>query len=593
MGTLLEIRDLERGYRRGIKIVPVYKDFNLEIPDSCRSVCLMGPDGAGKSTLLKLIAGVLRPHRGTVRLGGMTPDSTDFSFTKTIGYMSQQLGLYGELSVMDNLRIFSGLRGLEQKGADEKLSGILDRVGLLKFRDYAADSLSGGMKQKLGLACAIAANPKYIILDEPTVGVDPVSRKELWSVIGGYMKESGAVCLFSSAYLEEASAADMAVMLDNGRIVLKGAAGELCKSAQGRTFRISVGPGLPYSATARRLMFCSRRFDENSPILDLCPRLGCIDVIAREGATVEELDAFAENSVPGAAGQLEVRPRQPQLEDVYILHTLDFSLMMPKPDVRGLKSSHKDDPVVIDVKGISKKFGRFTAVRHSNFQVRRGEIFGLLGPNGAGKTTTFRMICALLTPTDGEVTVNGFNLRTAKSELRQTIGYVSQKFSLYRRLNSVQNLEYFGLSYGLSGKRLHDRIEELLDEFSLRGNEKEPSMDLPFGLQRQLSMACALIHRPKILFLDEATSGADPMARRNFWNRICALSCEGTSVIVTTHFMDEAEYCDRFLIQDRGKILVLGSPEEICTREGRRLSIEEAFVDLVAQFRAGGDDRDV
>ena len=287
---------------------------------------------------------------------------------------------------------------------------------------------------------------------------------------------------------------------------------------------------------------------------------------------------------PDYIAKIKVSKRPSILEDVYINATWNPHLKMPNLD-EAQRANFKREEVVIDVHEIKKVFGNFTAVEHSNFQVHRGEIFGLLGPNGAGKTTTFRMICALLPPTEGEVLVNGFDLRYAKASARATIGYVSQKFSLYRTLSCVQNLEYFGRSYGLFGKKLQARIEELLEEFSLQKFAHTRSEALPFGVQRQLSMACALIHKPKILFLDEATSGADPLARRNFWNRVNALCVEGTSIIVTTHFMEEAEYCDRFLIQDHGKILVLGEPSKICVKDGKRISVEEAFVDKVHEFR--------
>ena len=334
-----------------------------------------------------------------------------------------------------------------------------------------------------------------------------------------------------------------------------------------------------------------------------------IDIVTKDKNSKKTVYDFLKDNL---GIEVTVEKRKPILEDAYIYQSYLNRLQKESDDTScssttadTYKSSEKSttqknksfctplkvtpydtgEPVVM-VDKIKKKFGNFTAVHQSSFKVHKGEIFGLLGPNGAGKTTTFRMICALLKPTSGNVTVNGFDLKHAKDDARATIGYVSQKFSLYRKLNVYQNLEYFGLSYGLEVKPLKTRIEELLDEFSLRKYKDVQSEDLPFGLQRQLSMACALIHKPKILFLDEATSGADPVARRVFWDRVSALASSGTCVIVTTHFMEESEYCDNFLIQDQGKILVLGAPDKICIKDGHRISIEQAFVELVHKFRA-------
>ena len=287
---------------------------------------------------------------------------------------------------------------------------------------------------------------------------------------------------------------------------------------------------------------------------------------------------------------VELKERLPILEDIYINEALkDFHGAVNSTTQEQTINNYDKDKKVVVVNEIQKKFGNFTAVRKSSFNVHKGEIFGLLGPNGAGKTTTFRMICALLEPTKGDVKVNGLNLSKAKEDARGTIGYVSQKFSLYRKLSVYQNLEYFGLSYGLEPKQLKARIKELLEDFSLQEWKKVQSENLPFGIQRQLSMACALIHKPKILFIDEATSGADPLARRNFWYLISNLSNSGTCIIVTTHFMEEAEYCDNFLIQDQGQILVIGDPNRICIKDGKRISIQQKFVELIEEFRKKED----
>ena len=610
---LLNIVNLKKFYLREDRSKNVvFENFDLRIGASPRLISLTGPDGAGKSTLLKLICGIIAPDCGEIKFAGFTPSGENKEFVRANGYMSQSLGLYEELSVWQNLNIFAGLKGLDLKDGEEYLRGLLRRVGLLSFKDYAVDSLSGGMKQKLGVACAIAARPRLLVLDEPTVGVDPLSRSELWAIVREYLDQSGAKCIFSTAYFDEAADADLTLILLGGKIIAQERAAKITAALREHTFRID---GEDYQSLARRLMFKTQRFLKNSPLIDICPRDGSVDLLSDEPISLRDLQEFLNASLSDSdedggsenfkisnesmkfnegakfnengSAKFKLSPREASLEDAYIfLNKAEIGAANFGYEKRSFDAAQ----TVIKVRDVSKKFGSFTAVENTSFEVKKGEIFGLLGPNGAGKTTTFRMICALLGMSGGEISVMGEDLRHAKSSIRSRIGYVSQKFSLYKKLSCYQNLEYFGRSYGIGGVALKRRIEELLSEFGLQRLRNETWQNLPFGAGRNLSMACALIHRPEILFLDEATSGADPLSRRLFWNRINALARTGVSVVVTTHFMEEAEYCDRFLIQDRGKILALGSPDEVCVQHGRRLSVQQAFINEVQKFRSEAGD---
>ena len=591
MAKIIEISALCKSYQtQKRKQLLVFDNFNLAIESDCHLICLTGPDGAGKSTLLKILAGVLPFDKGQVLLNGTKPDMANEKFSKDVGYMSQTLGLYEELTVWDNLTILSGLRGLKLKESSDYLTKLLTSVNLINFKDREAGALSGGMKQKLALCCTIAARPKILILDEPTVGVDPVSRNELWNIILSYLKEVQGYCIFSTAYLEEADFCDLVLMLNDGKLLLQGSKESLLNKLPHQTYSLEDTKD-NYQQALKKALQLTFRDDANSPILDICPRLGRIDILTTKGCSLEELKLYLQKHFNDT---FKLNTRGPILEDVYIHNALTEQLKIQSKSTAIKKSNSSDTACstlnnqrseIVIARNIKKCFGNFVAVDDSSFKVHTGEIFGLLGPNGAGKTTTFRMICALSKPTSGQVTINGFDLAKAKHDARATIGYVSQKFSLYRKLSVYQNLEYFGLSYGLKPKALKERIKELLSEFNLEDFKNINSETLPFGIQRQLSMACALIHKPKILFLDEATSGADPLARRNFWYLINKLATTGTCVVVTTHFMEEAEYCDNFLIQDQGKILVLGSPNTICRKDNKRISIQEKFVSLILDSR--------
>ena len=635
MSALLSLKDLTKIFKKqdGSAFAAV-DALNLEIGSEHHMISLIGPDGSGKSTLLKMIAGLIAPDEGICSLN-LEPKGSG----ALIGYMSQTLGLYEDLSVMTNLRLFATLRDIDARSLlnisgqhtnspqstssddieaalDLYLEDLLAKVGLIKFKDYKAGSLSGGMKQKLALTCAISAKPALLLLDEPTVGVDPISRGELWAIIEDYIRDTGSYCLFSSLYLEEADKASLTIFIKEGKLLFAGTAAQLREDVANQCYYIDLHEDISYQKLSRYMM-C--HLSDLTSLKDICPRMGRIELLAENDVSAQTITQdlktlFAkaqDKSIRAVADNFTLLKRPSVLEDAYIDLTYDrhtgsyasellSNLRADGHDSDGYDSDGYDassnkstsfdgnGEVVISVDGIRKDFGSFTAVHDSNFKVYKGEIFGLLGPNGAGKTTTFRMICSLLNPSHGTILINNLELKHAKSSVRATIGYVAQKFCLYRKLTAMQNLTYFGQSYGLKGKILDGRISAVSKVFMLEPFLNEISENLPFGIQRSLSMACALIHSPSILFLDEATSGADPTSRRAFWSMIASLAANGTTVIVTTHFMEEAEYCDRFLIQDQGKILILGTPDEICLQGNKRISIEEAFVKCVNERRNGG-----
>lgn len=583
MIPLISIKNLNFKYKAQKEFL--FKDFNLKIDTDNRKISIVGQDGAGKSSLLKILIGLNKVKQGNVSLYGQKPNNSDDNFLSYCSYMSQELGLYQELSVLDNILLYAGLRGVNTHENKKDLLNLLKKVDLFRFKDYTSASLSGGMKQKLALTCAISSKPKILLLDEPTVGVDPLSRLELWKIIDDYLDETNSYCIFSTAYLEEAQKSDTTIILENGKLLESENPNTLINNIQNKTFTI-IDNVNQYQEVTRELMHHIYPKDSNSLFIDVCPRMGNIDLLTKEEYKVEVIETYLHKLYDklSLSKDFQIIKRTPLLEDCYLLKTFSKEEIKQSISVETNKNFDKNK-TIIEVKKIKKVFGDFVAVHSSTFNVKKGEIFGLLGPNGAGKTTTFRMICALLNPSFGEVLVNGYNLAKAKSEVRSEIGYVSQKFSLYGKLTCKQNLEYFGQSYGLQSKELQDRINTLALEFSLKPYLNIFANEIPFGIQRQLSMACALLHKPKILFLDEATSGADPKARRNFWQIISKLSESGTSIIVTTHFMEEAEYCDRFLIQDRGKILVLGKPDDICIKDNKRVSVEQTFIDLVIKER--------
>jgi ABC-2 type transport system ATP-binding protein len=550
---LVEIKNIYKQFER-----PALSDISASFSKG-KIIGIVGPDGAGKTTLIRLMAGLLKPTQGSVTIEGHDTILESEKVHFLIGYMPQRFGLYEDLTVQQNLNLYADLAGTsgdERKQAFEKL---LKFTGLAPFTDRLARALSGGMKQKLGLACALIKKPALLLLDEPSVGVDPVSRRELWSMVHDLIQE-GISVVWSTAYLDEAQQCDTVLLLSEGRLCFFGDPKELTQRVEGRTFKV-----VDIEGDKRALLF---QVLKNDNVMDGVIQGQDLRIVLRKGgsppphlhveATAPRFeDAFIDILGGGPGGSSELADKTPPMQNG-VIH-------------------------VIEAQELTKQFGSFTAAENITLEVKKGEIFGLLGPNGAGKTTTFKMLCGLLRPTSGKAFVNGVDLLNAPAEARSHIGYMAQRFSLYGTLSVAQNLAFFAGIYNHTQKV---GIDEMVETFDLQPYLNTAAELLPLGFKQRLALACANMHHPAVLFLDEPTSGVDPITRREFWNHINGLVGKGVTIMVTTHFMDEAEYCDRIALIYRGKIINMDTPSALKSKviSIKNPTLEDAFIQMIEAY---------
>jgi ABC-2 type transport system ATP-binding protein len=555
---------------------PALYDINAEI-SSGKITGLVGPDGAGKTTLMRIMASLLVPKDGHVETCGYHIKKNPVAIRECIGYMPQKFGLYEDLTVIENLRLYADLRAVFGQEREDAFEQLLKFTDLKKFTERLSGNLSGGMKQKLGLACALVRKPKLLLLDEPSVGVDPISRTELWSMVRELVDDDMAV-VWSTAYLDEAEHCDEVILLNEGKLLFNGVPQDLTNRVDGRVVQVRGVPIKDKRPTLTRLL-------ETPCVLDGIVQGESLRLLLDKQAD----DISDELNLPEGAGMHKVAP---DFEDAFmdVLGGGPGGISVLAERYTALPD---DGKAVVEAKGLTKRFKDFTAVHNNTFVIKRGEIFGLLGPNGAGKSTTFKMMCGLLKPTEGVGKVAGIDLRHAASKARNRLGYMAQKFSLYGELSAVENLRFFSGVYGLRGAEQKQAVAQMVEVFELESYKTTRAGELPLGYKQRLSLACAMMHKPDVLFLDEPTSGVDPITRREFWNHINGLVQKGVTVLVTTHFMDEAEYCDRIGIIYHGEKVAEGTPEElknsIRTDENTDPTLEDAFIALIKSYDSGSN----
>ncbi|MGV2495107.1 ATP-binding cassette domain-containing protein [Pelagerythrobacter aerophilus] len=527
---------------------------------------LVGPDGAGKTTLIRILAGLMKADEGEISVLGGPPGAA----LDDLGYMPQRFGLYEDLTVAENLTLYAELRGLPRGERQAVFDRLLDFTDLKRFQARLAGKLSGGMKQKLGLACALVKTPKLLLLDEPGVGVDPISRRELWAMVGE-LTDEGIGVLWSTAYLDEAEKCDTVYLLSEGKLLFEGPPGDLTGAVADRVIRVS-------GFEARRRRFLTEALDRED-VIDGTIQGRSVRLLIRDGREVP--DAVMLDAGPDT----RIEPASPRFEDGFI-ERLGGGPRGTSALAERYREIPPSDTPMIEANGLTRRFGDFTAARDMNFSIPRGQIFGLLGPNGAGKSTTFKMLCGLLTPSEGTGAVAGNDLRRAAADARASLGYMAQKFSLYGDLSVRQNLDFFAGAYGLDRQEGAHAIEAMAEIFELGERMNVNAGTLPLGFKQRLALACAVMHEPPVLFLDEPTSGVDPVTRREFWTHINGLVEKGVTVLVTTHFMDEAEYCDEVTLIYRAEQIASGTPDALKARAAELSdtadpTMEDAFIALI------------
>jgi ABC-2 type transport system ATP-binding protein len=546
-------------------VPPALNKISATISDG-RITGIVGPDGAGKTTLMRMMAGILTPTSGQILINGLDSMADADKIHRIIGYMPQKFGLYEDLTVVENLNLYADLRGVFGRERDDTFTKLLNFTSLAPFQDRLARNLSGGMKQKLGLACSLLKRPKILFMDEPSVGVDPISRRELWKMVRE-LADTGAAVVWSTSYLDEAENCAEVCVLNEGNLLYEGIPSGLVNRVEGRVYQ---SEGILKN---KREALLDLLHDPN--VIDGIVQGDAIRVTMKQGLPPKkftkkwmQVPANFEDGFLDLLGGIKER------------HSMIADLLAPITS---------DAPAVIIADKLTKKFGDFTAVSQVSFAVRPGEIFGFLGPNGAGKSTTFKMLCGLLKPTEGKSSVLGFDLRVSAALARAKIGYMAQKFSLFNDLTVSHNLNFFAGAYNLSGKERDLAVSEMIETFNLEKYLNEPAGILPLGYKQRLALSCSLMHRPSILFLDEPTSGVDPITRREFWMHINGMVEKGVTIMVTTHFMDEAEYCDRICLIYAGTLIALGSPDElkhkVKNHDQHKPTIEDTFIELIERYQ--------
>ena len=572
----LEARGLAKRFVEKGRTTEALKGVDLRV-EAGRVTGLIGPDGAGKTTFLRLAAGLMVPDSGNLRVLGLDTVSHALAVQAAIGYMPQRFGLYGDLTVQENLDLYANLQGVPAEERERRYPELMSMTGLGPFTARLARFLSGGMKQKLGLACTLVRAPRLLLLDEPTVGVDPVSRRELWDIVYRLVEEAGMTVVLSTAYMDEAERCHDVALLHEGNLLGHRAPRDFSEPLRGRVYTAAVPEGSTKRGIQQRLSRVA----------------GAVDSVIQGEQVRLVMERGRQPTGPMVEG-LELNPADPRFEDGFVAALRGTGNETGAADTAETTGRTNTEPgdTVIEVAGLSRRFGDFEAVKDLTFSVARGEVFGLLGANGAGKSTTFRMLCGLLPASAGHLSVAGVDLRSAAAAARQRIGYVSQRFALYGNLTVRQNLRFFASAYNLTGRQRAQRVEWALDSFQLEEMANADSETLPLGYKQRLALAAALMHEPDILFLDEPTSGVDPLARREFWAWINRLAAEGVTVLITTHFLEEADYCDRLAIMAAGEMLAVGEPravKEQVAAGGLLPSMEEAFIRLIQQHDAVGE----
>jgi ABC-2 type transport system ATP-binding protein len=525
---------------------------------------VVGPDGAGKTTLLQMLAAMLRPTSGNCRVLGQDVVRQSDQVQARIGYMSQGFSLYDRLTVAENISFAADIRDVSDVARTERRTRLLAMAGLERFEARREGQLSGGMRKKLALCANLIHEPPLLILDEPSLGVDPLSRRELWRILD-QAKADGRSIVFATSYMDEADASDRVLLLREGRTLALGTPGELRATARGRVYRIVAGDPTDVE----------RQLGADDQVISFQRRAG--DEIRAQVRSDAALKLMA-----GAAAEAD----EPNMEDVFTI----LSAPPPSP-VNHVDTQQPMRPAsradVIAAQGVTRRFGAFKAVDDVTLTVGAGEVLGLLGPNGAGKTTLIRILCGLLPPSEGRAAVAGFDVARQSEEVRARIGYMSQRFSLYPDLTARENLLFFARAYGVPRPQIQQRIAWATARAGLEGEGSGTVSALSGATRQRLALACAIVHRPQVLFLDEPTSGVDPLARFRFWRLIAALAAEGVGIVVTTHYLEEATFCDRLGLMMDGRLIALGGLKTLTEELGlAKATVEDVFMGFIARERA-------